>query len=62
MSHHKMFIPLVGDVVAIYIPSTIKSISTVTEEVVSPEVSQLNHTVMNKSLEITYSFFQKKRL
>ena len=57
-----MFIPLVGDVVAIYIPSIIKSISTVTEEVISPEVSQLNHTVMNKSLEITYSFFQKKRL
>ena len=56
-----MFIPLVGDEVAIYIPSIIKSISTVTE-VVSPEVSQLNHTVMSKSLEIKYCFFQKKRL
>ena len=61
MSHHKMLIPLVGDEVAIYIPSIIKSISTVTE-VVSPEVSQLNHTVMSKSLEIKYCFFQKKSL
>ena len=62
-----MYILLVDDEVAIYHQKTNQSQQTVEQteviqEVVIPEVSKLNHSLMNKIKKIKYRFFRKKRL
>ena len=66
MSHQKLYILLVNDYeVATYIPSTssqqnVKQTEVIQEEV-SPEVSKVNHSVMNKKRGNKIEFSQEKK-
>ena len=66
MSHQKLYILLVNDYeVATYIPSTSSQQNVkqteVIQEVVSPEVSKVNHSVMNKKRGNQIEFSPEKK-